>query len=223
MITVALVGTLIAGVCTLAMWSYLYKENMVYRLFENIFIATGAATSLVFALKYIRESALTPLLQGDIVLIIPILLGLTAYLYYSKNYYYLYRIPSSFLVGIGTGLGIRGAIHNTLFKQVNALIKPILVADPMTSVNNIIILFGVVTTMVYFIFTFKSTGLSTTGKIGRYVIMTGFGAKFGQVVMGRMTYFIGRAQFMLTTEAIYLIPIAIVVVAIDVWRHRTEK
>ena len=225
MVDVVLLGTIIAGTATLAGWSYLHRENFAYRLFENIFVATGAATSLMFAIKYAVDNAITPLLKGSLEFLIPVILGIMCYFFYVKRYRYLYRIPIAFMIGVGTGVGIRGAMQTNLYSQIQATIKPLIVVNnAFTTINNILILVGVVTSAIYFIFTFKpSRGLNGVSMLGRYIIMIGFGADFGQVVMGRMTYLYGRAQFMATTEAIYLIPVALAIIAFDILRPKLKK
>jgi hypothetical protein len=226
---IELLGVMVYGICVFAMWSYLYRENIAYRLIENVFVATGAATSLVFAIKYIQDNALTPLSKGNVIYVGPLILGLMVFLFYNKQYRYLYRIPVAFLVGVGTALSIRGAISVSLYTQVLATIKPLFVPNNMlTSVNNIIVLVGLISVASYFIFTFRmgktvSGPVNILGKIGRYIMMAGFGASFGQVVIGRMSYFYAPAQTILTTEAVYLTPIALAFIIIDIYRNRNKK
>ena len=59
--------------------------------------------------------------------------------------------------------------------------------------NNLIILIGTITGLLYFFFSKEQTG--TFGKITRigiYFLMISFGASFGFAVMGRISLLIGR-------------------------------
>ena len=76
----------------------------------------------------------------------------------------------------------------------------------------------------YFFFSFehKHVVVQRTAAAGRWFLMIGFGAIFGATVMGRMTLFIGRLNFILTdwwpeaTKAWTYVPfrISVVVVAL---------
>jgi len=213
------VEILIAGVCTLGVWSYLYKMNPVFRVFESIFIATAMGTSFAFALNYVITNAWYPLSKGNMIGLIPLLLGAMCFFTFVKKYRYLYRIPIAFCVGIGTALGMRGAIQVNLFDQIRATITPIIVSDPLNTFNNIIILFGFISVLTYFIFTIRqrttSKTIMTLSNLGRYFMMAGFGCEVGQGFLTRMAYFNGRLQLLERTDAIYLIPIAIAIVIAD--------
>jgi ABC-type microcin C transport system permease subunit YejB len=63
---------------------------------------------------------------------------------------------------------------------------------------NLIIFFGVLTTLIYFYFSKEHTGLlGGTARVGIWFIMIAFGAHFGYTVMGRISLLIGQVQFIL--------------------------
>ena len=97
-----------------------------------------------------------------------------------------------FLVGIGTGMAIRGTIGSQIVEQIRAtLIAP-------NTFNNIVIIVGVLTTMAYFFFSWEQKGiLGPAARLGRIIMMVTFGASFGNTVMGRMSLLIDRLQFLL--------------------------
>ena len=56
-----------------------------------------------------------------------------------------------------------------------------------------------ITTLSYFFFSREQKGLlRVSANIGVWFIMIGFGASFGNTVMGRISLLIGRVQFLLT-------------------------
>ena len=75
-------------------------------------------------------------------------------------------------------------------KQVSATVVP-------TSINNIVIVLGVVTVLEHFFFTFKqSPVLNGASEVGKWVIMITFERAFGNAVMGRISLIINQIQFL---------------------------
>jgi hypothetical protein len=211
---------LLEAVCTFAIWSYLYKENPIYRLFEYVFIGISVGHILVMSISSINGSAIVPLLAGNVLYIIPIILGFTLYFYFSRSFYYLYRIPMALLVGTGVGLGIRGAAHSTIINQTIANISMFkLGMDWLSLLKGLAILVGSVSVLYYFIFTYyveQKGAIKNAMRLPRYFIMLTFGALLANVVMVRTSYLSGRLIFLWTTDAIYLIPVAIVIFALGI-------
>jgi len=96
------------------------------------------------------------------------------------------------MVGVGTGLSIRGALSARLFAQIMRTVQLSLL-----DLNNLIIVIGSILILYYFIFTFgeRSSGLQfNIAKVARWVMMAGFGASFGNTIQGRISASIGRLQ-----------------------------
>jgi hypothetical protein len=101
------------------------------------------------------------------------------------------------------GLGAGGAFrefYQIYFPQIGASMKPVVgggmnIWDTLNVVMFYIILFA---SMSYFFFSFdhKNNAIKHTASAGRWFLMIGFGAMFGATVMGRMTLFIGRFNFL---------------------------
>jgi len=211
---------LVEAFCTFAVWSYLYKENPAYRLIEYLFIGMSVGHILVMSISSIYSSAITPLIAGNMLYIIPIILGLSLYFYFSRSYYYLYRIPMALLVGTGVGLGIRGAVHSTIINQIIANISIFNFGmNWLSLLKGVTIFVGSIAVLYYFIFTYyiePKSSIKTALKLPRYFIMLTFGALLANVVMVRTSYLSGRLIFLWTTDAIYTIPIAIVIFALGI-------
>ncbi|MFH0848886.1 MAG: hypothetical protein V1857_05240 [archaeon] len=225
-----LVGPLIAAAFTLMVYSFLYKENKAYRLAEHIFIGVAIAHGVVNSSKYVWDRALTPLLtKGDFIWALPILVGMLFCFFFSKKNFWLYRIPVSMVVGMGTGLAMAGLMRSQFTDQI---IQTITIPNPnaawysgSTPINTVLIAIGAIGTLFFFIFTKEQKGaLLYASYIGRYTMMVAFGAAFGFTVMARISLLIGRLQFLLdpTTPVWYLIPIAIVAIIAAVALQRKE-
>jgi hypothetical protein len=181
----------VAAFITLGLLSFFWKDNPVYRLAENLFMGASLAHYVTLSWGTIRDMGLGPLGQGRIIAIVPLVLGLLVYTRFYKPASWMSRIPIGLLVGIGTGMVVRGTIGSDIVGQMRAtMLNP-------TNLDNLLILVGVVTTLTYFFFTWRQKGvLQSSARVGRLVMMVMFGAIFGNAVMGRMTLLIGRLQFL---------------------------
>ena len=62
-------------------------------------------------------------------------------------------------------------------------------------INEVIILIGVISGLVYFFFSKEHTGIvGKVSRVGVYFLMIKFGASFGFAVMGRISLLIGRFE-----------------------------
>lgn len=188
----ATLGTWIAAFGTLAILSFVIGENKIYRLCEHIYIGAAAAHALVVGVQNLRNNAITPLTNdGKLVVIIPILLGLLLYTRFIPGKAWLSRYPMALVVGLGTGMIMRGSISSQFIAQIQATILP------LSTLGNLVIVFGTTAVLLFFYFSRERTGaLEHYTTFGRWVMMVAFGATFGNAVMGEMTLLIGRMQFL---------------------------
>ena len=190
-------GILLGALSTLAVYSFLYKENIFFRLAEHLFVGLGAGYAIVMGFIAVKNNAWTPLVQkGDYLQLVPLGLGILLFArFLPGSNKWLARIPMAFLVGMGVALSARSAIGAELVSQIRATIIP------LNSLNNIIVVFGTIGVLCYFFFasTFvKLPGVKHGSLIGRYIMMAAFGAAFGNGVMGRISLLISRLQFIFT-------------------------
>ena len=229
--TLEILGTLMAAAFTLMVFSFFYKENKAYRFAEHVFIGLAVAHSTVISSKYVWDTALTPLItKGDATWFLSILVGLLYVFFFSKKYFWIYRIPVSTVVGTGIGLGMAGLMRSQFIDQIVATIA---LPDPKATwisgsyyINVLLVAIGTVGTLLFFIFTMEQKGpLLYASHVGRWIMMIAFGAAFGFTVMARMSLLIGRLQFLLdypTGVAWYLIPVAVVIIAAAVLMERDK-
>jgi len=85
-----------------------------------------------------------------------------------------------------------------IIKQIQATMLPVGFHSYIGWMN-LFIIFGVLTSLIYFYFSAEHKGLlGVSSKIGIWFIMIGFGATFGYTVMSRISLLIGRVQFLMT-------------------------
>lgn len=199
----------IAALLTLAIFSILYKENPFYRVAEHLFLGLSLGYSLAIVWhNALLQVVFQPLfVQGQWILIIPILIGLLFFTRLIPKVSWMIRIPIAISLGWGSGLGIPLIFQASILKQMKAGIEPLTPAafspDSLFSLSGgfwgIIILIGTLATLMYFFFSRKEKSVLSTvvSPVGIFFIMLGFGATFGLTVMSRVSLLIGRLQFLL--------------------------
>lgn len=191
----------LAAFFTIAATSYAFKDNVVFKFSENTFIGAAAGHAIVMGVKNVYDKGWGPLTAGQWFYIIPFVLGIMIYARFHKTYFWLYRYAIAFLVGQGTGIGMRAMLDSDFVSFVRASAAPLVVTgDAVASLNRILIVVLCLTALTHFLFTFKQihTGtLSWLPRIGRYGMLLGFGASFGNTVMSRFGMYQGRMVFLL--------------------------
>lgn len=184
----------IAALLTLAIYSFLYKDNPFYKFAEYLLVGISIGYGIsVYWHNTIITKVYNPLVhEKDFLVIIPLLMGLLMFSRFFKNYSHLSRMPIAFIVGAGTGLSVPSSFE-FLFRQVQGTMPTAF------NVGNLIIILGVITTLVYFFFSMEHKGfVGKVSRVGITFIMIAFGAAFGYTIMARISLFIGRIQFLLS-------------------------
>ena len=200
-------GIWIAGFLTLAIFSFLYKDNPFYRLAEHIFagLSAGYYLGLIWQSVIVQQLA-DPMSQHwagmfsgpdtgthikqFIFLIIAAILAMLIFARLFPKMSWVSRYPLAFVMGNTAGIYLTSELHGRLLGQVSATFVNLL--DPL----GIIIFVGVLVTLIYFYFSKEHTGaLGAAARVGIWFIMIAFGAHFGYTVMGRISLLIGRVQF----------------------------
>ena len=183
----------------------LYKENATYRFAEYLYVGIALAITVITNFAYVVGVAINPLLDGEILMIVPLVLGCLMFTMLIPEYRWLSRYPIALLVGAGFGLGIRGTIGPNLQDAIISTITAPTEGGAMAWFNFAYIAVGLVCSIMYFLLTMEQTGvLKAPTRIGRLFIMIGLGGYFGNTVLFRFTMLTGRAQFFL--QVLKLIP-----------------
>lgn len=182
----------ITALFTLALYSFLYKDNPVYRVAEHVFagLSAGYYAGLIFQTVLVQQLWL-PLTGGQLWLIFPALLGALLFVRLSPKHAWVSRVAIAFVIGANSGILIMQQLHGFVLPQVAKTFVS------MASVQGILIVAGVVCTLIYFYFSKPHTGvLGGVATVGIWFIMISFGAHFGYTVMARVSLLIGRVQFL---------------------------
>ncbi len=201
-------GAWVATGLTLLIFSFLYKDNPLFKLAEHLYVGVSVGYTIVKAYDTVLvHLVVKPIVeQGEISLLIPVGIGMLMLTRYVPKAAWMSRYAFAFIVGMGAGLAIPRTISSFILKQVEDTIRPLLslagsdsvtfsmnLLNPASNLNAIIILLGVSSVLFYFFFSIEHTGVGkVVARTGIMFLMISFGAAFGYTVMARMSLLIGR-------------------------------
>ena len=195
----------LAAILTLAIFSFLYRENPFYRFAEHLYVglANGYAITIYWH-QVLVPSLFTPVARNPNIAtkVWLIAIGIIGALYFTRfipRVSWLVRIPIAIVLGYWSGASLPRAVDAEIIQQLRAtVVTRAHLAHWDTALWAILILIGVVATISYFFFSAQQKGiLKPVSRIGIIFVMVGFGASFGYTVMARISLFIGRLQFLL--------------------------
>lgn len=200
-----------AAIATLGVYTILYRENPISRLFEHIFVGLSAGYLIVATWVLNLEGKWwTPMVhERRWYWILAPVVGLLFYFIYSRRFAWLARLVMGLFFGVGAGTFFR-QFFPLYAPQVAACFKPLGRQAGMPwqdffftiVLQNWIFIIILLTVMSYFFFSIPHEGrfgrnLGRAAMFGRWFMMIAFGAMFGNTVMARISLFIGRMYFLL--------------------------
>ncbi len=223
-----LVGGAIGFTLTLMVLSYIFGDNFLFRLATHIFIGVAAAFATVIVIQNVIIGRLfLPLIEqpGKMALqtIPPLLMGLWLFTKLSPRLARFGNPVVAYLVGVGAAAAIGGAVIGTIFPQVGATTALLDMNTVETSAKsiaaqsgkeisvgwiifqNVIILIGTMTTLVFFHFGARPQTDQTVRRpawieivswVGQIFIAVTLGALFAGVLASALAAFIERIHFL---------------------------
>ena len=218
-------GIWVAAFLTLCIYSFLYRDNPFYRFAEHLFVGISVGYGIVIAIHQgVIPLAWDPLSEAVTALwteitgettpetrdalwglfkIIPIAIGLLFFARLSPRHTWLIRYPIAILIGFGAGVAIPNVLQANIFAQTRGTIEPFATINAGTLsawdiFGAVLMVVGVICTLTYFFFSVDHRGpINWLSKIGIAFLMIGFGAAFGNTVMGRLALMIHRVGFLI--------------------------
>jgi hypothetical protein len=189
----------VAAFFTLAIFSFLYKDNPFYRLAEHIFagLSAGYYIGLIWE-SVIIQQLWEPMRAGSWWLVIPGILGVLMFARLWPRISWVSRIALAFVMGNTAGIFLITQLHGIVLPQMQSTMLALGGTDGFSSaLLAIVIVVGVISTLIFFYFSKEHTGvLGVTARVGIWFIMVSFGAHFGYTVMARISLLIGRVYFL---------------------------
>ena len=184
---------------TIAIFSFLYKDNPFYKAAEHIFAGITAGYYVALYLDTVVYQQLwVPVTQGGrFLLIIPGILGILIFGRLWPKLTWLARFGLAFIMGSTAGVFLASELHGNVLGQISGTMQVQQAAGQPNIPLTIIVVIGLLSTLIYFYFSKPHTGaLGVTAAVGIWFIMISFGAHFGYTVMGRVSLLIGRVYFL---------------------------
>ena len=194
------IGIWIAAFLTLCVFSFLYKDNPLYKFAEHVMVglAGGYFICLVWY-EILKPDIIIPLADNPVnIRWIPVILTLLLLSKITGKITWLSRIPLAFMIGVTSGVSIPLMIQTKVINQIHGNLSITFEGSIFNIFGQIILISGCISVLMYFFYSIKQT--KSYGKIsnfGIYILMIGFGASFGYTVMARISLLIGRMIFLL--------------------------
>ena len=186
-------ATWTAAVLSVAVFSYLYRDNALWRAVEHLYVGLSAG----YGLGYGWYNFLRPIVVDDLIgkhqwgYGLPLLFGALVFCRYVRGAEALARLPIALWVGYGAGYALT-YLPRTLWLQVAGSLLP------PDRASNAVMLTALLGGLAYFLFTLGRAGWTRrAAAVGRYAVMLALGASFGGAVLYRYTIFLGRMAFLL--------------------------
>ncbi len=219
-------GLWLAAFFTLGVLSFLYRDNVFYKITEAVFVGVTAAYLMVIGLwdtlipkllanlaPDFTRSLFIPDLKDETpkyIYLVPLVLGVMLLMRLSPKGGWIARWPLAFIVGTYAGLRLVSYIEADFVSQIRSTVVPLAVFtqtqtasqtvrqfDFWASLRNIGLVFGVLSCLTYFFFSVEHRGLvGRIARVGVWFLMITFGASFAFTVMGRIALFAARVSFL---------------------------
>jgi hypothetical protein len=205
------IGVWIGAILTLGIFSFLYKDNPLYKFSEALFVGVSAGYWFVVTFwQYFLPKLIDNLVLAYTVLVsqgkidyhwVYLLgggLGVLMLLRLLPNVGWLSRWSLAFIVGTTAGLQFTRYLESNGIIQVKGTILPLIVGGNLnTTIGNIVIVVGTFCGLIYFFFSKEHKGaFGGAARVGVWFLMITFGALFGYTVMSRMSLLIGRLDYL---------------------------
>jgi hypothetical protein len=195
---------------TMAIFSFLWKDNMIYKFAEHLVVGVsmGYWCVILYQTSFLSKTwqPMMRTLSGhpegipDRLIFIPVVLGLLLFTRFIPRIAWVARIPMAFILGVGSGVAIPLGIQASVIQQIHptiAAFQPATWTGWGSWFNAVLVCGGVICGLAYFFFSARHTGvLGGMSKVGIWVLMIGFGASFGYTVMSRISLLYGRVNYL---------------------------
>ena len=210
-------GIWVAAILTLAVLSFLARDNPAYKIAESLLVGVSAAYWMVVAFwevlvpnllgrllpRLVQAWALPGLGSGpEPLYLVPLALGVLLLWRLAPRGAWVSRWPLAFIVGVFCGLRLVTYMHADFLSQIRNTIVPLVVVGDggfslWGSLRNLTVVVGVLACLVYFFFSIEHRGVvGKAARLGTWFLMITFGAAFGYTVMGRIALLAIRLEFL---------------------------
>ncbi len=214
------VSVWVAAILTLFIFSFLYRDNPLYRFAEHLFVGVSAGYYVVLNFwTVIVPNLWDPLVKslagqgvdaarhgmfaaslGDYRawLALPGVLGVLLFARLLPRGGWIARWSLALIIGVYAGLKTTGFAQGDFVAQVQGSLLPLAAPSAYDTIKNVVMTIGLVCGLLFFFYSREHKGaLGVASRLGIFFLMVSFGASYGYTVMSRVSLLIGRFQFLL--------------------------
>jgi hypothetical protein len=191
----------VAAIMTLCVFTFLHRDNPVFRFAESLF----AGVSLGYFIGLVLNQTLKPNLFGPLRddffgnwdLLFAAAIGILLYARYVPKIAWLSRWALAAYIGYYVGVTMVQKLQGEVVPQMISVLRNPINTFDQDGFNHLVSLLGTLSVLVYFFFSKKHEGMfGRIAMVGIWFLMISFGAAFGYTVMGRVSLLIGRFNFL---------------------------
>jgi hypothetical protein len=205
--TLDVIWAIVGFILSLMIFSYLIGDNPLFRFAASLFIGVTAGYAAVILLyQVIFPRLVYPFFTGSTMersfTLVPLVLSVLLFFKPSRNLSFMGSIPMALLVAAGAAFALSGAVMGTILPQSQATInlfgnKP----GENFLLEEIVILVGTVTTLMYFYFgakfengkPIKRAGwIESISKVGQISLFVTLGSIYAGVYIAAITALVER-------------------------------
>ena len=219
------IGLWAAALFTLAIFSFLYKDNPIYKTAESIVVGVSAGYWMVVGFwdmivpnllgklvpSFVQANFLPGMtdLNPQLAYLIPAVFGVLLLMRLSPKGQWLSLWTLAFIVGTTAAIRMVGYIEGDFLSQIKGTMVPVYdvvknedgtvngYSTLWASIRQLTLLVGVLTCLTYFFFSVEHKGaVGKVARVGIWFLMITFGAAFGFTVMGRIALLAARFEFL---------------------------
>lgn len=219
------IGAVVGFILTLAVFTYVIGDNVLFRMSIHLFIGAAAGYAAVIAItSVIWPQLVLPLLTGTpterLFALVPLVLSISLILKVAPSVARLGNPAMAYLVGVGVAAAIGGAVMGTIFPQVaastNLFDLSALQGDSgwvWAVLKGSIVLVGTITTLVYFHYGARPKLNQTAQRpvwiewlawVGQIFIAITLGSIFAGVYSAALSALVERLHFISSMLAAFL-------------------
>ncbi len=208
-----IMGLIIGTVITLMIFSYLLGDNALYRWALALLVGSAVGYATGIAVDFVWQQWITPALSNtepatNLTYIVPLILGSLLLLKgfppvrFLGKISVLGNIPLGYLVGVGAGVAISGALTGTLIPQVLATGQGIrLDAGILELLQGVVVLIGTLSVLLLFAARPNTQPLErekpslsqrSIRRLGGFFLVIGLGAAFAGAITSALTAMVLR-------------------------------
>ena len=208
-----ILGLIIGTIITLMIFSYLLGDNVLYRWALALLVGSAVGYATGIAVDFVWQQWITPALSNtdpaaNLTYTVPLLLGSLLLLKgfpparFLGKISVLGNIPLGYLVGVGAGVAISGALTGSLIPQVLATGQGIrLDAGILELLQGGVVLVGTLSVLLLFAARPKSQPLGretlsisqrSIRQLGGFFLVVGLGAAFAGAITSALTAMVIR-------------------------------